>query len=306
MSTCSEYQALISQMLDGELPEPQKTGLLEHIGSCKTCASVYDAFAFISSSLDEGLADPPADFGADVMQAIQKQDNIVPISAKKQRHRWTRPASLVACMALIVLLAYKGPGLSEKSGANAPSDHTDPKVAYYARSEDNLGADAALNDTDEPDEGLGGSATQFGSVSENEPVAGPSLAAAGEGINEAAAAGEPYAVGQRSPQVQLLGVTQISVLSGGAEQEEEPIITFTDEATLMFIMDLLEFSESGDQLGVSGDPVFTLVVTSDENGVYQLDVYIIEGRLCCRSSLDDTLYIAAGDVGDLFDLIANA
>ena len=44
MSECDRYLEMISQMLDGELPEPQKTELLAHLDGCANCRRVYDAF----------------------------------------------------------------------------------------------------------------------------------------------------------------------------------------------------------------------------------------------------------------------
>ena len=49
---CGEYQREISLLIDGELAEPQKTGLLRHIGQCDECRRVYDAFNAISLTRD--------------------------------------------------------------------------------------------------------------------------------------------------------------------------------------------------------------------------------------------------------------
>ncbi|MFR3291290.1 MAG: anti-sigma factor family protein [Lachnospiraceae bacterium] len=56
MSECDKYQEMISQMLDGELPEPHKTELVKHLGCCPDCRRVYDAFSAISLSLGETAA----------------------------------------------------------------------------------------------------------------------------------------------------------------------------------------------------------------------------------------------------------
>ena len=53
MRECGEYQELISLMLDGELTEPQKTGLLRHLEQCEDCRRVYSAFKAISLSLSQ-------------------------------------------------------------------------------------------------------------------------------------------------------------------------------------------------------------------------------------------------------------
>ena len=71
MSECDKYQEMISQMLDGELPEPHKTELVKHLGCCPDCRRVYDAFSAISLSLGETAA--PEGFAGDVMAAVRTQ-----------------------------------------------------------------------------------------------------------------------------------------------------------------------------------------------------------------------------------------
>ena len=101
MKDCGEYQREISLLIDGELAEPQKTGLLRHIGQCDECRRVYDAFNAISLSLPEEAA--PAGFAEDVMSAI-KGLNVtpMPVPEKKRPFRWKRAAALAAfCSSLI-------------------------------------------------------------------------------------------------------------------------------------------------------------------------------------------------------------
>ena len=97
MKDCGEYQREISLLIDGELAEPQKTGLLRHIGQCGECRRVYDAFNAISLSLPEEAA--PAGFAEDVMSAI-KGLNVtpMPVPEKKRPFRWKRAAALAACL----------------------------------------------------------------------------------------------------------------------------------------------------------------------------------------------------------------
>ena len=53
MKDCGEYQREISLLIDGELSEPQKTGLLRHLEQCEDCRRVYSAFKAISLSLSQ-------------------------------------------------------------------------------------------------------------------------------------------------------------------------------------------------------------------------------------------------------------
>ena len=69
MSECDKYQEMISQMLDGELPEPHKTELVKHLGCCPDCRRVYDAFSAISLSLGETAA--PEGFAGKKVLAVR-------------------------------------------------------------------------------------------------------------------------------------------------------------------------------------------------------------------------------------------
>ena len=71
MSDCGEYEKLISLYMDGELPEPEKTGLEAHMAECSRCRRLCDAFRAISLSLGEEAA--PAGFSSGVMAAVKTQ-----------------------------------------------------------------------------------------------------------------------------------------------------------------------------------------------------------------------------------------
>ena len=101
MKDCGEYQREISLLIDGELSEPQKTGLLRHIGQCRECRRVYDAFNAISLSLSAEEA--PASLKAvsythlDVYKR-QVGSRAQPYSGLRAvgfsgRHMWTKAAA---------------------------------------------------------------------------------------------------------------------------------------------------------------------------------------------------------------------
>ena len=56
MSECDRFELLISEYLDGELQEPEKTELESHLRKCSRCRRVCDAFRAISLSLGEEAA----------------------------------------------------------------------------------------------------------------------------------------------------------------------------------------------------------------------------------------------------------
>ena len=101
MSECDKYQEMISQMLDGELPEPHKTELVKHLGCCPDCRRVYDAFSAISLSLGETAA--PEGFAGDVMAAVRTQGVHGSGRSKAPGKSLARYLALAACLVLAVL-----------------------------------------------------------------------------------------------------------------------------------------------------------------------------------------------------------
>ena len=94
MSECDRYLEMISQLVDGELPEPQKTELLAHLDGCANCRRVYDAFNAISLSLGETAA--PEGFAEGVMAAVRTQGGHGSRRAKKPGKSQVRYMALAA------------------------------------------------------------------------------------------------------------------------------------------------------------------------------------------------------------------
>ena len=105
MSECDKYQEMISQMLDGELPEPHKTELVKHLGCCPDCRRVYDAFSAISLSLGETAA--PEGFAGDVMAAVRTQGVHGSGRSKAPGKSLARYLALAACLVLAVLATVR-------------------------------------------------------------------------------------------------------------------------------------------------------------------------------------------------------
>ena len=285
MTECDIYREMISEMLDGELSEPQKTELMTHLATCRDCARVYDAFAFISSSIDEG-AEPPASLAADVMSSIAAK-GAKSASAKKRGAVLPRLAALAACLAIVIFAASKTNILGARS-ASAPS--------FMMHEE--TGSASGENSAD--------------SGAQSTPA---SAYAQGDSTQELSAPPAEYSVEapvttegtQPRDTVQAMDVSMVRLFSGDVDETaREPIMTVTSEDALAAIMDMLEFSAAGDGAEVSGDPVFVVSVTPAESDEYSVSVWIVEGRLYCVDDRDGTLYIAAGDASDLFAMIAVA
>lgn len=327
MNRCDKYREMISQMLDGELTEPQKTELIAHIAVCRECERLYNAFASISLAIEEGLADPPESLSAGIMDEIRARESS-PAASKKPPRKWGRLFALAACLAVVIFAANKSGLFSGAASEPLSAPLSDP-VAMDAAAEtreaefgaaevtetqasgtdDGADEDALITVSPFGDEKSGELTTTGGQDEENatapsteQPAdsAPPKYEIACEGSSSV-----DMAITESS--VSLMEISAISVYEGdSAEPDPEPIMTITDEQSILLIMDLLEFSEAGDEIDVSGAPIFIFEVERDDGSTYSLSVWIVEGRLCCVSDTDGVLYVAAGDAGDLFAFIANS
>lgn len=145
MSECDRYLEMISQLVDGELPEPQKTELLAHLDGCANCCRVYDAFSAISLSLGETAA--PEGFAEGVMAAVRTQGGHGSRRAKKPGKSQVRYMALAACIVLAVLATVRLALPSGKTGAASG----EPQAAQF-------GVAAAPGEIDLRDTGSDGAA----------------------------------------------------------------------------------------------------------------------------------------------------
>jgi anti-sigma factor RsiW len=129
-SNCEYYQQLISQMLDGDLLEPEQNALQSHLQTCPDCQALYAAFSDISDAMQADMVSPPEALTPGVMARIQA-DNDAPASqdpantiealssrGKRVVRRWP---SYVAAACLVVLI---GAGLTSslRSSVSTASD----------------------------------------------------------------------------------------------------------------------------------------------------------------------------------------
>ena len=161
MSDCGEYEKLISLYMDGELPEPEKTGLEAHMAECSRCRRLCDAFRAISLSLGEEAA--PAGFSSGVMAAVKTQGESGASRAKKPGKSWPKYLALAACIALAALTTVRlalpsgsrtadagGAQPAEENGADAAMPYSlelpEPEEAVMLRV-----SGAAQTQTDDPE-----------------------------------------------------------------------------------------------------------------------------------------------------------
>lgn len=104
MSHCDKYIEMASLYIDGELPESEVPGLLEHLDNCPECRRYYELFKDMSGALDVSPA--PAGFTASVMEAVGAASG-KKTTAKPRRRLVARYAALAACLALVVAAGVK-------------------------------------------------------------------------------------------------------------------------------------------------------------------------------------------------------
>lgn len=303
MSDCERYTEMISRLADSELSEPEKTELLAHLETCPDCRRVYDAFEFISSSIDEGI-EPPKSLCAEVMNAV-RTTSIQAQSAKKRTRTWGRLTALAACLAIVVFAASKTGVFTKNSSAD--SGAAPARAAYQNDQADaEVSSDSSTEETTMYLQATSTSApSNIESASdEPEPEPEPDAAAGSNGLTAMLTGG--YA--EEVSEVRLFSGTTTVASSSGKDNaaQPEPIAVFTDEDSITLIMEMLAFYESGDDLRVTGSPAFIAYVDCADGESYTLSLWIVDGLLCCEDSRDGTLYIAAGTMDDLIDFIAEA
>ena len=127
MDACREYEGLISAFIDGEITEPERAKLMEHMAACPACQSYFDDQIAIHDALTGLEAQAPADFSEQVMARVRAMPQERPQEEKKRIvfPSWRRWAALAACCALAAGVWAFGPGKLRDSAENS--------VIQYAR-----------------------------------------------------------------------------------------------------------------------------------------------------------------------------
>lgn len=157
MSECDRYERMISEYVDGELQEPEKTEFESHLRECSRCRRLCDAFRSISLSLGEEAA--PAGFTADVMAAVRTRGESGAKTAGKPGKSWPKYLALAACLMLAVLTTVRLGALGGRTSDGAPA--AQPAQFGLAAApkdfdaddtvEDVAGGDAGANDACAPE-----------------------------------------------------------------------------------------------------------------------------------------------------------
>lgn len=298
MSECDRYLEMISQLVDDELPEPQKTELFKHLDSCANCRRVYDAFNAISLSLGETAA--PEDFAEGVMAAVRTQGGHGSSQAKRPGKSPVRYLALAACIALAVLatvrLALPSDSMGAAAGEPMPAQFG---IAAAPGELDPRSADAA--DDWQADDGAlpedGASNKDF--IPDEQPAESETPAPANDGVDETA------------PEVTDTTVEQFGADSTGVSLDAGQITsikvscadgssTITDSSNISIIAGLL--SPSGQAQDITAlDEVYCSVSIYYAESFAKLDVYVSGNSLICDNG--SSAYSAAGTAAELMAVL---
>lgn len=107
MSGCEHYQELISRILDEELSRDERAALAEHLGTCRECAAMYQAFSALSDTISSDLAEPPEELTDNIMAEIRRSE-----IRRKNRRMPASAKGLIAAAACLALIAATAGGIS--------------------------------------------------------------------------------------------------------------------------------------------------------------------------------------------------
>lgn len=290
MRDCNEYQKLISCMLDDELSPEESAMLLTHIDGCDDCRSMFIAFKGMSEAMSGDLYEPPEELADGIMYKIALEHG----NAPRKRFSWGSFTAMAACLALILIgsrfLPSMGGGAASRS-ENSESAADQASLQQEFRDEADTSQFAA--GTPAPDAPAEEPPRQensgYGDSGDSELVTGAGSVSDADFETGVTAMGE---------------ISEIEIYSA-APEENTPVLTTTDEETLVFLLQLIEFSEPTDEEIPASDPAFLLkVVPSSGDDAYLVRLWVIDGQLLCE--LDGEMYISAGDISALFELIADS
>lgn len=122
MSGCEYYQKLISRMLDEDISRDERAALAEHLGTCRECAAMYQAFSALSDTISSGMVDPPEEFTDNIMAELRRSE----IRRKNRRMPRQMKNLIAAAACAAVVIAAVG-------GAAIVGSHRNETAVYESR-----------------------------------------------------------------------------------------------------------------------------------------------------------------------------
>lgn len=130
MRTCPEYEARISALIDGCLPEADRAELTAHLAACPACQAYFDDQIAIHDAL-VSLEDvpAPADLSQRVMARVRETaQERAPARRTIALPRWRRWAALAACCAVAAAGLW---GLYRGGSGDPTASRAAPRMAAY-------------------------------------------------------------------------------------------------------------------------------------------------------------------------------
>lgn len=122
MSGCEYYQELISRMLDEDISRDERAALAEHLGTCRECAAMYQAFSALSDTISSGMIDPPEELTDNIMAELRRSE----IRRKNRRMPRQMKNLIAAAACAAVVIAAVG-------GAAIVGSHRNETAVYESR-----------------------------------------------------------------------------------------------------------------------------------------------------------------------------
>lgn len=119
MTSCKEYQELISRMLDDDLNKSERDALAAHVKTCPDCAAVYVAFRSLSEHLGEDLEEVPHALHENIMAEVRRDGIRARNSAHRSHRTWHTVLTVAACLVLVIAAGLSLPKLAPRMGKNA-------------------------------------------------------------------------------------------------------------------------------------------------------------------------------------------
>lgn len=319
MRTCEEYRELISLAMDNEIAPEDMMDLQRHLLECDECRLVSEAFAAVADCLADEEAQPPDGFVEGVMFKIGAQQEL---SARRKRPIWRRYAAAAACFVILAaavsgisLDRWKSRGDGEEAPRAASTDIDSEAGAGDGQDSvslfDFFSSNAApeVSSADVPT-GYDAEEPPSPPESEPEPVVGSgrenSDLAGSEPTAGAANSQEPSSQAEEDMAV-LLSITEADIYSGeySVSDEASPAVSTASDDVLETLAKLLSFSELTDGANRLADkePLFTIVGHISEDEDIVIRIWLSDNRLIIQLGEDGPIYIAAGTLLDLIELI---
>ncbi len=109
MTSCEQYQELISRMLDDDLSKAERDELAAHVRTCPDCAAVYVAFRSLSENLGADLEEVPASVHENIMAEVRRDGLRAKNSVHRSHRRWHTALTIAACLVLVVAASLSLP-----------------------------------------------------------------------------------------------------------------------------------------------------------------------------------------------------